>query len=224
MKKKIFFCNKIIGEIIYRKKDTKINNIIKVIEANYPQLREFFGFTIPQFKIILLYSRSEMNKLFGNKTPVWLCGFVKKRNIIYMLSPLVSKKVSIHSEKDIHKVIIHEIVHLFIKRINKNPLTWVNEGIASFLAKQDKSRDFKKSDWQFFVSEVFTKNIDYRVFAQYKGYNISYWLTKTISKKFDNNKLRDLIKFNPKKDNKKKLEKILGISIGDFLKTLNSKE
>ncbi len=197
MEEKIYSKNKIIGELIHRKEDKTATKVIRTIQKNFSRLRKFFGFTIPQIKIHLLYSRAKVDKIWGAKTPNWICGFTKKNNTIYMLSPLISGEVSGHPEKDMRRIVIHEIVHLFIKRINKNPLAWVNEGVALFLANQKKSRNFKESDWQFFINRFFTRDIDYRSFAQHKGYVISYWLVKTIAKKFGRKKLIDLIKFNP---------------------------
>lgn len=220
MEKKIYCKNKIIGEITYRKYDRKSDGIIKIIQKSYPPLKAFFNFGIAPIKIHLLYSRSEINKYWGAKTSIWMCGFIKRRNKIYVLSPLICQKVSRHTENAIYKVVIHELVHLFIKKINKSPLGWLNEGLALFLAEQIRGRSIKKADWEFLIKCNFITNpkLNWTKIANRNGYKAAYLLVNFLLKRYGKNKLMKLLNINANKNNAaKKLEQVLKISLSEFI-------
>lgn len=223
MKKKIYYNNKIIGEITYQKYDRKSDKIIKVIQKNYPLLKDFFDFELSPIKIHLLYSRAEMNKHWGTKTPSWICGFVKGKNKIYILSPLISQKVSNHPESTIYKAIIHELVHLFVKKINKNPLAWLNEGLALVLAKQMKDNTIKKNDWDFLMKHNFITEpkVDWEEFENKSGYKASYILANFLCKNYKKDKIIKLLRINAKEKTAiKKLEEILNAKKNEFIKKI----
>jgi len=207
-----------VGKIIFEPNDLSVGWIGRLILSNLKKLSKFYKTNCPEMSFELVYSREEFNNKVGRQTPEWMAGVVLK-NKIYLFSPLVIEKVSTHKKSKLNEIITHELCHIFNNKINKEILTWIDEGIALFLANQKKLKDFKKSDWRFFVDSFLNKNIDLQDFAKYEGYKISYWTIRTIADTFGVNKLLDLIKINPKQENvEKKLEKTLGIPVEDFLK------
>lgn len=221
MKKNIYYKDKILGEIIYKKNDKWVNELIEVIQKKYSLLQKFFDFEISPIIIHLLYYRIEVNKYWGAKTPNWICGFARGKNKIYILSPLVSKKISGHSKSNIHKVVIHEIVHLFIKKMNLNSLAWLNEGLALFLAKQIKNNSIKKANWNFLMKHHFLINskFDLGRFGNKDGYKASYILVNFLFKNYKRDNIIKLIQINTKKGTTtKELEKILNVNRNEFIK------
>ncbi|MDD2731873.1 MAG: hypothetical protein PHI53_01605 [Candidatus Pacebacteria bacterium] len=98
---------------------------------------------------------------------------------------------------------------------------WINEGIALFLANQNKKKDFTKNDLDFFFNNFFDKNIKLRLFAKNNGYKVSYWAVKTIVKMFNRKKLLKIIRIDYRKNCKQKIEKVLKISREKFQEILN---
>jgi len=221
IKKGIYLNDKKIGIITHREGDRGSSKIIQVVQKNYPFLRCFFGFEIAPIKIHLLYSRDAINKVWGAKTPIWMCGFVKGRNKIYVLSPLICRKVSQHTENAIYKVVIHELVHLFIKKMNKSPLGWLNEGLSLFLAKQIKDKSIKRADWKFLMKCGFITNpeLKWTKIGNRSGYKASYLLVIFLMKQYGKNKLMKLLNINANKRNPaKKLEQVFKISLEELIK------
>jgi len=207
-----------IGKIIFRPDDHSVNWIENLVLSNFKKLKKFYKINVSKINLELIYSRKEFNDKINRQTPRWMVGITFK-NKIYLLSPFIIEKVSTHKKSELNKIITHELCHIFNNKINKNSLIWVDEGIALFLAKQKKKKDFKKAEWQFFINNFLIKNIDFWSFVKYNGYKISYWTIKTSTNKIGAKNLLDLIKINAKKNNcKNKLEKVLGVSIEDFLK------
>ena len=215
--KKIKLNNKTIAILIYKKNDKEINKIIKIIQDKYHELESFFNLNIPTVNIELIYSREEINDKYGHKTPNWMIGFVNKKNknYIYIASPSICEKISAHKKNVIYKVIIHELSHIFINKINKNTLDWLNEGLALYLASQIKKTYIKKENWNFLIkNKFFTNTINLSTFAEHQGYEISSFLVNFLIKKYGKNKAIELIKINKKsKLIKKKFYKIFGIEL-----------
>lgn len=210
-----------VGRIIFRPNDHSVNWIEGLVLSNFKKLNKFYKIKKPKINLELIYSRKEFNAKIGRQTPKWLVG-VTLKNKIYLFSPSVIEKVSSHKKSGVKKILAHEICHIFNNKLNKNPLMWIDEGMALFLAGQKKENDFIKKELDFFRTNFFDKNIKLKLFAKHNGYKISYWGIKTIVEKRSINKLLDLIKINTKKNNcESKLEKVLGISIEDFSKMLS---
>lgn len=210
-----------IGKITFRPNDHSIGWTEKLVLSNLKKLNRFYKIKNPEINLELIYSRKEFNVKIGRQTPKWLVGVALKKKI-YLFSPLVIEKSSSHRKYELNKIITHELCHIFNNKINKEVLSWVDEGTALFLANQKKIKDFKKSDWCFFIDNFLTKNIGFQSFVKHNGYKISYWAVKTIIEKRGINKLLDLIKINTKKnDCESKLEKVFGISIKGFSKILD---
>lgn len=198
--------------VAYNKGDLSVKLLKKYIRNSIKDLVKFYKISKPAINIELFYTRKEFNEKIGYKTPIWLVGFAVGNNI-YLFSPSVLEKVSNHKKSDFKKVLRHEICHIFNYKLNKNPLMWVDEGIALLLAGQKKGTPTKK-DLDFFLNNFFYKNIKLIDFANHNGYKISYFVTKNIRKKLGKKKLLRLIKISYKNKNSKSAFKTL-ISLPD---------
>lgn len=209
-----------IGKIFFKSGDQSVNLIEKLVLSSFRKLNKFYKIDNIGINLRLLYSREEFDKKMGRKTPEWMVGVILK-NTIYLFSPSVIEKFSTHKKSRLNKIIAHELCHIFNDKINKEILNWIDEGTALFLAGQEKAKDFKKTDWQFFIDNFLDRNISLQSFAEHEGYKISYWTIRTIAEKFGINKLLDLIKINPKEDNVEgKLEEMLGVPVDNLIKIL----
>ena len=131
----------------------------KMIEKIKKKLEEFYGFKSPDFSVEICASRKDFEEKTGKKeTPDWLVGFANKGNV-YVLSPEAMERESSHKKEEFEQILTHEVCHIFNNEINKNTLTWVNEGTALFLAKQNKKPNFTKENlikfFMFFDFSVF---------------------------------------------------------------------
>jgi len=207
------------GILTFRKDDKSADKIIETFRSEYPKLEAFFGIALSKIKIHLLYSRADINKRWGSKTPTWMCGFTKDKKVIYILSPQVSAKVSEHSKDDIYRTLIHETVHLFIRKINKNTIHWLNEGLCLVLAKQTKDNIIRKEDWRFLRNHNFIINasLPWGVLAKMGGYKVSYLLAKLLIEEY-NRKIIDLVRVDPRAENfKNKFEEFVDTTLENFL-------
>lgn len=111
-------------------KEKNINKIIFLIKNAYFKNKKFYNKTIKKFKLIFVYSRKELNKFWKRKTQKWCIAFATKTKI-YIFSPQILEKISIHKKEAFYNTLIHEINHLFYQNIFKTykPL-WLSEGLA----------------------------------------------------------------------------------------------
>lgn len=122
------------------------------IDLNILDIIEFFNLENFKDKInIKLFGdledfRNVINKLTNMEVPEWLCGFSFSKGdkeYIYTLSLDNYKKTLSHENDelvDLKKLIMHEIVHACNRKYsgNYNVPLWLKEGLALYLAKQDK--------------------------------------------------------------------------------------
>lgn len=206
--------------IINDENDTSIKIIEKCLNSIIKKLENFYRINHPKIVIELFYSREEFNKKAGYKTPEWFIGFTVNNNIC-LLSPLVIEKVSLsHKKSEFLKILTHEICHIFNSEINKNILMWVDEGISLYLAGQKKKPGFEKKDLDFFLHNIFDKNIKINLFAEHNGYRISYWAVRTAVKILGKKKLLDLACIDRRKNYRQKIEEKLNMTAEKFLKKM----
>lgn len=137
----------------YSNKDLEyIEELKNYIDTNILEVLDFFGLKEFDTKInIKLFGdlkefRNAINKLTNKEVPDWLCGFSFSndgKEYTYTLSLDNYKKTLSHENDeliDLKKLIMHEIVHACNKKYSGDyniPL-WLKEGLALYLAKQDK--------------------------------------------------------------------------------------
>jgi len=190
--KEINFDKKKLGKICFLPNDNSVRNIEKQVLKSIKKLKAFYNINVSNINIELVYSRKELNKKLKRKTPNWLIGTVVK-NKIYIFSLLSITKHNCHKNNKFNKLINHELCHIFNAKLNKKMPIWLDEGIALYLSRQEKKKDFKKSDWQFFIENI-NKNISFNSFLKHDGYKVSYWLVKKLFDNSNKNKLLKLIK------------------------------
>lgn len=203
--------------LFFNKGDRSIFQIKNNIIGTVRKLVIFYNIKNPKINIELIYSRKELDDKFGHKTPKWLVA-VTRNNRVYLFSPSVIEKVSFHKKKEVRKILVHELCHIFNGKINKNGLMWIDEGTALFLAKQKRDKTFTKKDIAYFSNNYFDRNIKLIHFAENNGYEISYWSIKNAVKINGINIIARLLKINPKKEkSKEELKEIFNDSIENFL-------
>jgi hypothetical protein len=135
-------------------------------------------------------------------------------NELKIVSPL--NPGTIHNYDSVKKALVHEFTHVVISKINNNineiP-AWLNEGIATYEAKQmnEKAREFIKQR----VSENKIPSFENIT----KGFNtpdgshiFSYTIAEFLVNNYGYDRMIDILK------TPKDLEKILGVSIYEFEK------
>lgn len=179
--------------IIHRPDDPSVNSLKDSIRTNLSKLEDFYNFTIIELNIELLYTRKEFNELVGRKTPDWMIALSQEENI-YIMSPTALLEHSSHNASELKKTIIHELVHIFNAQLNSNCPTWLDEGLALYLANQKRRRDFSRQNWQYFLKNHFPSTTNLDDFAAHEGYKISYSLVERILQKYDKDQVLNKLK------------------------------
>lgn len=147
------------GIMYYSTSDKSIEKTINIFETSYKKISKFFGREINEIKLILLYSRKEINKIIQMDTQKWVVGYSNplQDNKIYIFSPLVFQKVSVHQNSDFAQTLQHEIAHLFIRQFHQSfePL-WLEEGLACVAAGQRKIPKEGKHQLNLSLETVFS--------------------------------------------------------------------
>jgi len=170
-------------EIYYDKGDKSLNESIKFIKKAFNYNKEFFGLSnIPKFRIILLYSRKEFDKLWGRKTPQWVSAFAKKIRIVIFSLSIFEKETS-WKKKDFYSTLVHEINHIFFTSLTKKiyqPI-WLCEGLATYIQRNKKKPKKKPKIFYKILNESFNyKNPKYDMYHLF----IYYLIRKYGKEKF----------------------------------------
>lgn len=150
-------------------------------------LGSFFKIKIKDPKIFLLNSREGIDAVCGRRTEDWFVGWTNNNNSIFILEESVFPKESSHKDKRYFwKVLKHEYCHLYFRQLTKNhyPI-WLNEGLACFLAEQEKEGISKKQALKVF---------DYYDKGGKGVYGVSYFWVKLLINSFGKEKLMELLK------------------------------
>jgi hypothetical protein len=194
----------------------KLTTYLKSINK---ELDLFFDIKLIQPKIFFLESRKEIDRLQKRKTEDWMVGWADNKTI-YILNPKTYAKESSHKNiGHFWQVLKHEFSHLYFKKITKNNRPkWLNEGLACYLANQNKKEPSKK---------IALKIFEYHDKSDWQVYQIGFFWVKLLIEKFGRPKIIKLIEsINSKTTNKQfsanfyKIYKIR-FSKKDFFKLLN---
>lgn len=120
--------------------ENTITTTIKVLEANYPRLRDFFGISPQKFEVKIVESREELDEYLCRRTERWVVAGGKDATGFAILAP---SRFPVESDKPIEhfpKVLTHELVHIFAHNFDTNKIlpVWFHEGLALYLAGQDE--------------------------------------------------------------------------------------
>jgi len=174
------------------KLDQKIDGfdkLNKLVFKSYKANRKFFDKDIKNLDIAFLYTRDDMDKFCGNKTPEWLVGVSNYSRVVAIFSPSMFEKVSNHPKSDFVPTLTHEIAHAFIHSNYKfKSPAWLSEGIPGYVAKQYKIRPMFRKNLQKF------KDIhDIDGWKKTINYPQAYSFTKYLINKFEKKKFLSLI-------------------------------
>ncbi|MEW9079609.1 peptidase MA family metallohydrolase [Terrisporobacter glycolicus] len=201
--------------IFYSKDKDKvcIEDLSKELEKSYETITNNLGVNIdgridvrisPDIK-----SLHEAMGLTNADDSVVGSGWGKEIKIVSPLNP-----GTVHNYNSVKQVLIHEFVHIVISNINSDideiP-SWINEGIATYEAKQmnDNTRNFIKQR----ISENKIPNLNEldKGFSTPDGSHIfSYTIVEFLVSKYGYDKLIHILK------SPKEIDKILGISKSEF--------
>ena len=155
----------------------------------YKLVSEFYNFNKKiEIKIYFLQSLEEFN--FFNpygEFKNWSCGFLSGK-IIYVLSPNIIEKLTIHKKEEIPEIIIHEMSHLFYYLSEFRNISLINEGLATYLMDLYKKRDMFSKDINLNEINIIDPKIPKNI-----QYSMGRSIVSNILKKFSKKKLFDFL-------------------------------
>ena len=119
-------------------KDPYVNSqvIISIISNTISKMNDEYGnIKKNEFDIYIVNTLEDYNKISKGIAPIWSVGITKSAfNQIIIKSPSLSKM----NKSKFYKVIMHELNHLYVNRLDKNHTIpkWFKEGFAGLIANQ----------------------------------------------------------------------------------------
>ena len=215
-------------EIEYDPEDGSVKDLFNPINKAENKYFKIFKIKPNKFRIVIVYSRREFDKLSGFKTADWVDGhFISNKLIVF--SPSIRKKYIkpwLGRYYSYNAFFDHEINHLFYISLvgDYNPV-WLSEGYATYMMGQWKPKIAKKDFMK-------TKNPERFLFYRYikrkyykfahEFYSLSFYVVKYLIEKYGHEKILTLIYKFSKTPNKKCLEgefkELFGISIKEAVR------
>jgi len=129
----------------------------------------------------------------NSNPPDYVVGFAANNGRIFILNKKLFNERG-HAESEFENVIVHELCHIFLRRIldPKHTLIWIEEGICQYLAFKDYNFSFSK---QIDFRKLETKE-DWR---ENHAYRQSAAFFKFLSEKYGFEKIIEFIKLIKKK-------------------------
>lgn len=188
---------------------------LDLLEEKYQKIKSFFEFDgdLPKIKINFIYSVEEFESLYPDKHANWVSAFTGNNTTIYIFSPSVIEKLTIHKTSSIIPTIIHEMSHLFYGYSNLYNLRLFNEGIACYFQKGNSETriNFKIEDLTI-QDPKFVYNV---------GHLIICALVDKFGEKDAGKKIIEFLKLYESKDsnggNLAKFEDTMGVEINKLL-------
>lgn len=204
-------------KVYYHKDDPSMKNkgTMEMIKKAFKYNTSFFSKSLPKFNIVFVYSRKELNRFWRQKTPSYIISFVNRKGIV-IFSPSVIEKETCWKKSDFYSTMIHEISHLFFKRItNRYTPIWLNEGLASYLQNNKRKPKDRIKITYFTLTRKFNKKTPLR----YDVYNLFVWY---IINKYKKEKIGSLLnKINKNRNIERIFSKVYGKSIKEMIKDAN---
>lgn len=184
--------------------------------------------------LIRIHENRELfnKKIKRNNTPEWLVANASNNKEIDILSPNALKNESSHNSKEFLQIIKHELTHIFINELSKGAAIpkWLNEGLASFTAKQNQ-----KLTEPIYLEKDFCKKLStpkgWNQYLDYGAYQVSALFVSFLIKRYKFEKILELLSSLDKNysniEFNKKFKKIYGFEIKqaehNFLNFINKK-
>lgn len=186
--------------IIYYNKSEMIciDKVASILEDSYNRITNKFNKKLEEKLIIEIYSEhTQLLKALGfPNAPKWVRGGNRVGKIL-IASPLDPPYGT--DFNGVINTVVHEFVHTIVNKINSDIPRWLNEGIASYEAKDNNE------DWirRTIVNGLQDNNIptfreldtgdDFELFFNRDGYQYSYTIVELIVEEFGYEKLNDFI-------------------------------
>lgn len=153
------------------------------LESEYARITELLNVkTKEKLNIIIFASHEDYIKKTG--LPSWSVGGYTSNGLL--LSPQYNKVVA-----------VHELTHVLINRINRKTPRWLNEGIATYIAKDlDMSMQELRNEVKLYMIPPFSsyRMEDPTEFMNIKGYHMSCSMIDFIVSEYDWERLHQLIR------------------------------
>lgn len=176
-----------------------IDKVSDVLESNYSKITDKLRQQLKEPLTIEIHADlSQMHTALGlTNAPDWIRGGLGKGKIV-IASPLNPPPGS--DFNNVLNTAVHEFVHIVIRKINQNIPKWLDEGIASYEAKDNSERWIKntvRSGLENSTIPTFSDldtGADFQAFFKKEGYQYSYTIVEAIVNMFGYDKLLGLIK------------------------------
>jgi len=210
-----------IVDVFYKKDKVRELAPLKCLPNKYAELIDFFGVQPSKIKVNFIYSRNEMDELWGSKSKVFAMVDNNDPYQIYIFSTLVPENITKHKIDDLLPIIVHETAHTFVTEINGRCFSWVNEGVCEFASGVVYEEKVEKKNWEWFrCNNVFIDTeIGWDCLIDHQGYNISFRLVSYIIERCGKDAIFDLLRVRrvSNGDMKNIISKILGSDLDTFL-------
>ena len=192
---------------------TSDNAFKKVIKKEFNLLLNLFDFdtnTIPPYKIevTIIDSLEEFleiyKKEYKSNPPEYVVGFATSNGRIFILNKKLFENRG-HLTEEFEKVILHELSHIFVRRIldPKYTFMWIQEGLCQYLAFKDK--EFKISKFIDFRKIETKEN-----WKKFPAYQQSAAFFKFLSENYGFEKIIQFIKLIKQKGEYKAFNELFG--------------
>lgn len=159
--------------------------------AHFFNLDEIEGIetiTFDSKEAIIDFYNKTVPKKYGS-APDYLVAFSPGNKVYIIHKDNMPTDVEDNGRIRFNKVLKHEIVHKYIKRLKGNPSSWLEEGICCFVAEQDKY-DINKEEITLELLKELSNTQDGR------KYGIGWNMVKFIVEEYGKEKLFELVKMN----------------------------
>ncbi|MEI7426154.1 MAG: hypothetical protein WCK16_04515 [Candidatus Moraniibacteriota bacterium] len=201
-----------------------ITEVVRLINISLKKVTSFYsayGNSLDlNFPIDLLYRRADIDKYFEYKTERWCSGCCRKGKIALFHPDFFEIETS-HKKEDFPKTLIHEISHMFGKKIfGEKYLWWVHEGVAQYIANQIVLKKIEPENINHFITNNLYGNNYYHDFTKQSGHQISKRIAFAIVDNYSEKALFELLKIEPGKNSKQAIATILKVPQKEIEKTI----
>ncbi len=164
-----------------------------VLEA-FDYLHDLFAIKVFNVVVRIYENRAEFDRHLKRRTADWLVANASDDGEIDILSPLAMERESSHDKNEFLPILKHEFAHLFVNRQTGGSAVpmWLNEGIASYVAKQHQNE--KQS---LYIEENFCKKLSssksWNNHVNYSAYTIAALFVNFLIKKYSFLKIKELL-------------------------------
>ncbi|MFA6995577.1 MAG: hypothetical protein WC249_04235 [Patescibacteria group bacterium] len=179
-------------KIIYTGQDSK--KIRKEVLRAFDFLSNYFTIKVPDIIVRIYENRTEFDKNLKRKTADWFVANASRDKEIDILSPWAMASESSHDKEEFLPILKHEFTHLFVQGLAKGSAVpmWLNEGLASYVAKQHQSEKQTIYIEEHFCEKLSTPK-SWDKYVNYSVYSVASLFVHFLIKKYSFKKIKELI-------------------------------